>query len=161
TYALSVVRDVVRRYDIDGVHIDDYFYPYPVGAKEFPDDATFKRYGNGKDRNEWRRGNTNAFVSALYQAVKMDKPSVKVGISPFGIWRPGYPAGVKGLDSYDQIAADSRLWLREGWCDYMAPQLYWRIDSRQQSFASLLHWWQNENVSQRCIWPGMATDRIN
>ncbi|MGI8602045.1 MAG: glycoside hydrolase family 10 protein [Verrucomicrobiales bacterium] len=160
THALSVVRDVVRRYDIDGVHIDDYFYPYPSGAKEFPDEATHKRYGGGKERNEWRRGNTNAFVSALYQAVKMDKPSVKVGISPFGIWRPGYPAGVKGLDSFEQIAADSRHWLRQGWCDYMTPQLYWRIDSPQQSFASLLRWWQSENVSDRCLWPGMATARI-
>ena len=157
THALSVIRDVVRRYDVDGVHIDDYFYPYPKGSAEFPDDVTFERYGDGKDRQEWRRGNTNAFVSAFYQAVKFDKPSVKVGISPFGIWRPGHPAGVRGLDSYEAIAADSRLWLHEGWCDYLTPQLYWRIDSPRHGFASLLEWWQGENLSQRCIWPGMST----
>ena len=166
-HALAVIADVVRRYDIDGVHIDDYFYPYPpnnvsgLGASPFPDDGTFRRYGGGGDRAEWRRGNINEFVGSLYSTVKSVRRSVKVGISPFGIWQPGVPPGIEArLDAFNHLAADSRLWLRRGWCDYFSPQLYWRIDPPAQSFASLLRWWRSENASHRNVWPGIATDRV-
>ena len=165
--ALSVIQDVVRRYDIDGVHIDDYFYPYPIknknGAKiPFEDDASYQRYGHGQDRAEWRRGNVNGFVHSYYNMVKAEKPTVKVGISPFGIWRPGVPPSIEAqLDAYQDIAADSLSWLHNGWCDYFTPQLYWRIDRRPQSFDTLLRWWHSQNSAGRHVWPGVATDWIN
>jgi uncharacterized lipoprotein YddW (UPF0748 family) len=159
-YVLDVIMDVVRRYDIDGVHLDDYFYPYPSGKADFPDASTFKRYGSG-NKGDWRRTNINKFVSELYRRVKAEKPSVKVGISPFGIWRPGVPAGTTaGLDSYAQLYGDSRKWLAEGWLDYLSPQLYWTIDSEGQSFRKLMTWWESQNTAGRHVWPGIATERV-
>jgi hypothetical protein len=161
--AIAVVTDVTRRYDIDGVHIDDYFYPYPpAGQKcDFPDDATYAEHGRGQERDAWRRSNIDTFVRDLYRAVKSAKPHVKFGISPFGIWRPGHPAGVEAqLDAYAHIYADSRRWLREGWCDYFSPQLYWRIAPPDQSFTALLEWWDGENRQRRHLWPGLATSRV-
>ncbi len=147
--AMRVIMDVVRRYDIDGVHLDDYFYPYPTGGLEFNDGKTPAQ----------RRGYVDAFVSQLYSSVKRQKPWVRVGISPFGIWRPGVPAGIEaGLDSYEQLACDSRKWLRNGWVDYLAPQLYWRISPEKQSFTTLLDWWREQG--SRPVWPGIATARI-
>lgn len=149
-HALRVIIDVVRRYDIDGVHLDDYFYPYPSGGLRFAD---------GKSPAQ-RRSYVDGFVSNLYSSVKREKPWVRVGISPFGIWRPGVPAGIEaGLDSYEQLAGDSRKWLSKGWVDYLAPQLYWRIEPRKQSFPLLLEWWRNQG--SRPVWPGIATSRIN
>ncbi len=148
--ALGAIMDVVRRYDIDGVHLDDYFYPYPVGGQKFPD---------GKSPAQ-RRAYIDSFVSSLYSSVKGQKPWVRVGISPFGIWRPGVPAGIEaGLDSYEQLAGDSRKWLKNGWVDYLAPQLYWRISPAKQSFPVLLSWWRQQG--NRPVWPGIATARIN
>ena len=147
--ALNVILDVVRRYDVDGVHLDDYFYPYPTGTLQFPD---------GKSPSE-RRGYIDGFVSNLYTSVKKQKSWVRVGISPFGIWRPGVPSGIEaGLDSYEQLAGDSRKWLKNGWVDYLAPQLYWRIYPPKQSFPALLEWWRDQG--SRPVWPGIATDRI-
>jgi uncharacterized lipoprotein YddW (UPF0748 family) len=147
--ALNVILDVLRRYDIDGVHLDDYFYPYPVGNASFPD---------GKSPAQ-RRSYVDGFVSNLYSAVKKQKPWVRVGISPFGIWRPGVPAGIEaGIDSYEQLAGDSRKWLKNGWVDYLAPQLYWRISPQKQSFPALLEWWRQQG--SRPVWPGIATARI-
>lgn len=164
-YSLSVILDVVRRYDVDGVHIDDYFYPYPTPAKTpFPDDATYRRYrekGGTLERGDWRRDNNNQLVQQLYQRVKELKPWVKVGISPFGIWRPGVPDTIiAGLDAYGEIYADSRRWLSEGWCDYFSPQLYWSIGPRKQSFPVLMDWWAEQNARGRHLWPGIATERI-
>jgi uncharacterized lipoprotein YddW (UPF0748 family) len=147
--ALRVIMDVVNRYDIDGVHLDDYFYPYPTGGMKFPD---------GKSPAQ-RRAYVDGFVSSLYKSVKDRKPWVRVGISPFGIWRPGVPAGIEaGIDSYEQLAGDSRKWLKNGWVDYLAPQLYWRISPQKQSFPSLLEWWRQQG--SRPVWPGIATARI-
>jgi uncharacterized lipoprotein YddW (UPF0748 family) len=165
-HTLAVVEDIVRRYDIDGVHIDDYFYPYAErGADgkdvEFPDDATFAAHGGGMSRGDWRRANINGFVKEMYGRVKASKPWVKVGISPFGIWRPGHPEQIRGMDAYERIYADSRLWLREGWADYFSPQLYWAIDRREQSFPVLLQWWAGENVKGRHLWPGIYTTRAD
>ncbi len=147
--ALDVILDVVGRYDVDGVHLDDYFYPYPQGGKAFPD---------GRSPAE-RRRIVDGFVRDLYQQVKARKRWVRVGISPFGIWRPGVPGGIEaGLDAYEQLGADSRKWLSEGWVDYLAPQLYWRDQPRKQSFSALLDWWRKQG--ERPVWPGIATARI-
>jgi uncharacterized lipoprotein YddW (UPF0748 family) len=164
-HTLAVILDVVQRYDVDGVQIDDYFYPYPTPAKApFPDDETYLRYrdqGGMLERDDWRRDNNNRFVQQLYTRVKEAKAWVKVGISPFGIWRPHVPDSIiAGLDSYGEIYADSRRWLQEGWCDYFAPQLYWSIAPRRQSFPVLLNWWSEQNTKGRHLWPGIATERI-
>lgn len=159
---LRVVLDVVKRYDIDGVHIDDYFYPYPEGGKDFPDAATYRRYsasGGKLSRDNWRRANVDSLVHALYTGIKSTKPWVKFGISPFGIWRPGHPASVRGLDAYDQLFADARKWVNEGWADYFTPQLYWRTDAPQQRYLDLLSWWIGENRMGRHVWPGNFTSR--
>jgi len=161
-YSLSVVMDVVKRYDVDGIHFDDYFYPYAeqgAGGQDipFPDDQSWKRYGasSGPDRNDWRRRNVDEFVERVYKAIKTAKPQVKFGISPFGIWRPYNPPQIKGYDAYDKLYADARKWLAKGWVDYFAPQLYWRIDPPDQSFPVLLDWWNAQNPMKRHIWPGM------
>jgi uncharacterized lipoprotein YddW (UPF0748 family) len=147
--ATAVILDVVKRYDIDGVHLDDYFYPYPSGKLAFAD---------GKNPAE-RRAYVDSFVSDLYAVVKNQKPHVRVGISPFGIWRPGVPAGIEaGLDSFEELAGDSRKWLKNGWVDYLAPQLYWPISPKKQSFPLLLEWWRQQG--SRPVWPGIATTRI-
>ena len=163
--SMRVILDIVNRYDVDGVHLDDYFYPYPLSdsAKRpiaFPDSATYARYGNGASLDDWRRANVDRFVERLYREVHAAKPTVRVGISPFGIWRPGNPAQVTGLDAYTAIAADSRKWLQSGWVDYLVPQLYWRIDPPQQSFTALLDWWLSQNTLHRSVWPGLATYRV-
>ena len=167
-HSLGVVMDVVRRYDIDGVHFDDYFYPYPEKDAQgrvlpFPDWAEWRRYQNGGGklgRSDWRRENVNLFMVRVSQSIRSIKPWVKFGIAPFGIWRPGYPPQIKGLDAYDVLYADSRKWLREGWVDYLAPQLYWGDDSQTTSFAALLSWWGSENVHHRHVWPGLDISRV-
>lgn len=162
-HSLRVIEDVLRRYDIDGVHLDDYFYPYPKDDEPFPDDAPYQRYrdaGGELDRADWRRRNIDDFVRALYASVKRSKPHVLVGISPFGIWRPGHPEGVVGFDAYDKLSADSRLWLRAGWLDYASPQLYWPVDSEGQPFVPLLEWWASQNILGRHLWPGLYLTRI-
>jgi uncharacterized lipoprotein YddW (UPF0748 family) len=167
-HTLAVVLDIVRRYDIDGIHMDDYFYPYPVKDEQgeevdFPDAQSYAhavKNGETLDRNDWRRQNIDRFVERLYQEVKQAKPSVQVGISPFGIWRPGHPPGITGFDQYDKLYADARKWLREGWVDYFTPQLYWQVESKGQSFPQLLAWWQEQNVHDRHLWPGLFTSRV-
>ena len=163
--SMRVILDIVNRYDVDGVHLDDYFYPYPLSDSArrplvFPDTATYARYGGGATLSEWRRANVNRFIERLYREVHAAKPAVRVGISPFGIWRPGNPAPVTGLDAYEAISADSRRWLQSGWVDYLVPQLYWRIDPPQQSFTALLNWWLSQNTLGRHVWPGLATYRV-
>lgn len=167
--AIDVMVDVTKRYNVDAVHIDDYFYPYPKTVngrpqEQFNDSASYSAYrakGGKLDLRDWRRNNINAFVSDLYASVKSTKPWVEVGISPFGIWRPGYPSSTKaGLDAYDHIFADSRKWLQQGWLDYFSPQLYWRIDPPDQSFTALNKWWAEQNLQQRHLFPGIASNRI-
>lgn len=161
----AVVLDVVRRYDIDGVHMDDYFYPYPDRQRTvFPDAATYAAYqkaGGRLSRGDWRRENTNRMVQSLQQAVQGEKPWVVFGISPFGIWKADHPPGIKsGIDAREDIFGDSLHWLKSGWVDYLAPQLYWTIDKPDQSFPRLLEWWRSKNVLQRHVWPGIAVDRV-
>ncbi len=166
--SLRVVADVVKRYDIDGIHIDDYFYPYPTtdraGKKiDFPDSATYARYrksGGKLSKDDWRRNNVDLFVEAMYKQVHAAKPWVQVGISPFGIWRPGNPPQIQGFDAYSEIYADSKKWLQNGWADYLAPQLYWPIAQTAQSFPVLYDWWTSQNTKGRHVFPGLATYRI-
>lgn len=162
---LQAVLDIVRRYDVDGIHYDDYFYPYPSYANgaDFPDHANWNAYrqsGGQMTRDDWRRSHVNDFVQRLYAAVKEENPRVKVGISPFGIWRPGFPEGIDGLDQYAILYADAKLWLNRGWVDYFAPQLYWPIDQAAQAYKPLLAWWLGENHANRHVWPGNFTSKI-
>ncbi|HZR19569.1 MAG TPA: family 10 glycosylhydrolase [Verrucomicrobiae bacterium] len=166
-YSLNVVMDVVNRYDVDGVHFDDYFYPYPEHTSagkdiEFPDDLSWRRFGAGGklSRDDWRRENINAFVHQVYQSIKAAKPWVKFGISPFGIWRPGNPPQIKGLDAFAELHADSRKWLVNGWVDYLAPQLYWGVNPPETSFPALLRWWSDQNSRQRLLCPGLCSNNV-
>lgn len=160
----GVVMDLVKRYDIDGVHFDDYFYPYPSYNldQDFPDSSSWKAYQNagGKlSRGDWRRKSVNDLIERIYKEIKSVKPFVKFGLSPFGIWRPGYPASITGFDQHNQLYADARLWLNKGWIDYFTPQLYWTIRRQAQSFPVLLGWWEGENKKHRHLWPGISVGR--
>jgi uncharacterized lipoprotein YddW (UPF0748 family) len=160
-HSFNVVMDVVRRYDVDGIHFDDYFYPY--GDGNFPDDTTWAMYqasGGNLSRNDWRRSNVNAFIERLYTQIKKEKPYVKFGLSPFGIWRPGNPPSIAGFDQYNGLYADAKLWWNEGWVDYFTPQLYWPIRQVPQSFPVLMGWWMRENRKGRHLWPGLYTGRM-
>lgn len=160
---ISVVRDILTRYDVDGIHIDDYFYPYPQKKIEFDDRGSYARYqstGGRLARDDWRRENVDRFVERLYHEVKSIKREALLGISPFGIWRPGNPAGIQSMDPYLLLHADSKKWLNNGWLDYMAPQLYWPVDSKGQPFEPLLKWWVSQNTRRRHVWPGIYTSRV-
>ena len=182
-HTLAVISDVVRRYDIDGVHIDDYFYPYPVKAPpltapdgtvltkadeapdlDFPDEPSWQRYkksGGKLSRADWRRDNVNQLVKTLYRDVHAIKPWVKVGISPFGLPKSDRrPQGITGFSQYDKLYADVELWFEQGWLDYLAPQLYWPIAQEAQSFPVLLRYWASINKKSRHLWPGLFTSRI-
>jgi uncharacterized lipoprotein YddW (UPF0748 family) len=172
---LAVILDVVRRYDIDGVHIDDYFYPYPANAPappgetgaeiEFPDEASWGAYlrsGGSLGRADWRRQNVNALVERILDAVHREKSWMKFGISPFGLGRPDRrPPGIAGFSQYDKLYADVELWVAKGWFDYLAPQLYWPIDQAPQAFGVLLDYWARDNPFRRHVWPGLFTSRID
>ncbi|CAL1546695.1 unnamed protein product [Lymnaea stagnalis] len=159
----AVIMDVVTRYDIDGVHFDDYFYPYPT-ADPFPDTTTWNAYKNAGGQlshADWRRDNVNKLIERLSTNMHQAKPWIKFGVSPFGIWKSGQPAGVVGTSSVDALYADSRHWLQKGWIDYIAPQLYWVIDG-PQSFTKLIDWWSEpaQNPLHRHVYAGLADYRI-
>jgi uncharacterized lipoprotein YddW (UPF0748 family) len=170
-HTLDVIADVVRRYDVDAVHVDDYFYPYPVNAGsppaevDFPDDASWGDYvlsGGTLTRAAWRRRNVDQLVERIHATVHREKPWVRFGISPFGLGRPDRrPAGIVGFSQYDKLYADVELWLARGWLDYLAPQLYWPIGSPGQPFGVLLDYWRAANASGKHVWPGLFTSRIN
>jgi hypothetical protein len=136
---------VASKYDVDGIHFDDFFYPYPVKNQAFPDAKSFAQYGGGANLGDWRRNNVNLFVSEMHDRIKQIKPWVKFGISPFGIWRNAAtdPRGSRtnGLQSFDAIYADTRKWVQEGWLDYIVPQLYWNIGFGVADYGVLLKWW--------------------
>ena len=167
--SVDVVVDVVRRYDIDGVHIDDYFYPYrevgPDGREiDFPDSASYARYranGGALGRSDWRRANVDAYVAELYAAVKRVKPLVKVGISPIGTWRPNVRPQLGGFDAYESIFADARKWVLDGDLDYLVPQLYWPIARTDVSFPVLLDWWVQQNPLGRGMYAGLIPGNVN
>jgi uncharacterized lipoprotein YddW (UPF0748 family) len=167
--SLDVVLDVIRRYDVDGVHIDDYFYPYrETGADgreiDFPDSVSYARYtagGGTLDRSHWRRWNVDTYVAEMYAAVKREKPWVRVGISPIGTWRPNVAPQLGGFDAYESIFADARKWVLEGNLDYLAPQLYWPIARTDVSFPVLLDWWVRQNVHGRGMYAGLIPSNVN
>ncbi|MGO2366352.1 MAG: glycoside hydrolase family 10 protein [Pseudoalteromonas sp.] len=159
-YSIATLMDLVKHYDIDGLHYDDYFYPYPSynEGEDFPDHSQYLAYqkqGGKLSKGDWRRDAVNQFTQTLYEEVKKLKPHVQVGISPFGIYRPKQPASIRGLDQYEKLYADAKLWLNEGWLDYFTPQLYWSINQYSQSYPVLLAWWQSQNSKQRHLWPGI------
>ncbi|MEV4347037.1 family 10 glycosylhydrolase [Actinoplanes sp. NPDC049596] len=137
--------EAVKKYDVDGVHFDDFFYPYPVAGQDFPDNASYAKYGAGKSKADWRRENVNTLVREMNTRIKELKPWVKFGISPFGIWRnkttDASGSDSKGLEAYDAIYADTRKWVQEKWLDYIVPQLYWTVGFDKADYAKLLPWW--------------------
>ncbi|HAM10044.1 MAG: hypothetical protein A2X04_07205 [Bacteroidetes bacterium GWF2_41_9] len=157
----NVVMDLVRRYDLDGIHFDDYFYPYPSynNDKDFPDEESWQAYqksGGKLSRGDWRRESVNILVERIYKGIKAEKPYVKFGLSPFGIWRPYNPPSISGFDQHNVLYADARKWLNKGWVDYYSPQLYWQINQIPQSYPLLLGWWKDENKKGRHLWPGIS-----
>jgi uncharacterized lipoprotein YddW (UPF0748 family) len=178
-HSLDVIADVVRRYDIDGVHFDDYFYPYAendaAGNKiDFPDEKNWQEYlRTGSEmsqksgvrrtplsRDDWRRAKVNEFIGAVGREIKRIKPDVVYGISPFGIWKPEPEKGIEGFNAYAELYADSLKWLQDGTVDYLAPQLYWETARKGQSFPVLLDWWRSRNTKHHYVWPGIAAYRI-
>ena len=159
--SLDVVRDIVSRYNVDGIHFDDYFYPYPSynDNEEFPDHISWENSKKAiliNDRKNWRRKSVNTFIKSVYKEIKKMKPEVLFGISPFGIWRPGNPkSATTTFDQYDMLFADARKWIRRGWADYFSPQLYWTIANEKYSFPVMLDWWESNNKKNRYLWPGI------
>lgn len=164
-HVINVVKDLVRRYDIDAVHMDDYFYPYRISGKEFPDHASYKRSGTKLSRDDWRRSNVDSIIKSLNIAIKTEKPYCKFGISPFGVWRNKEtdPKGSNtraGQTNYDDLYADILLWLEEGWIDYVAPQLYWEIGHKLADYEELINWWSRHSYG-RHVYIGHGIYRSN
>ena len=162
-YICTVAEDIVSRYDVDGLHIDDYFYPYPVAGQQIPDDAQYQLFSNGiRDRSDWRRYNVNLFIRQLSETIHRVKPWVKFGVSPFGIYRnkKNDPNGsqTNGLQNYDDLYADVLLWVNNGWIDYCVPQLYWQIGHPTADYEELIRWW-NKNAGARPLYIGEDIER--
>lgn len=163
-YICNVVDDIVSRYDIDGLHIDDYFYPYPVAGQVIPDDAQYAKYNNGiKNRGDWRRYNVDLFIEQLHNTIHRRKPWVKFGVSPFGIYRnkksdPVNGSETAGLQNYDDLYADVLRWVNNGWIDYCVPQIYWQIGHPTADYATLIKWW-NKYAAKRPLYIGEDVER--
>ncbi len=154
-YVVSVIRDMLKRYDVDAVHFDDYFYPYRIAGKEFPDDASYAKYGAGMDKETWRRSNVDSVILMLNRTIREEKKSCKFGISPFGVWRNLSQDSLgsdthAGQTNYDDLYADILLWLKKGWIDYVTPQLYWEFEYRNAPFGILLDWWSKHSYGRPC-----------
>ena len=169
SHICKVVRDIVSRYDVDAIHMDDYFYPYPVAGMPFPDDKSFNRYGAAKgykqsQRNDWRRNNVNQLVSEIKRTILLTKPWVRFGISPFGIYRnkkstpDGSGSNTNGLQNYDNLYADVTKWVKEGWIDYNIPQIYWEIGHTAADYITLTKWW-NKNANGGHLYIGQDVAR--
>lgn len=165
-YLTNIVKDVVSRYKVDAIHFDDYFYPYRIPGKEFPDNASFRQYGNGMTKDDWRRSNVDTIISMLSMVIKKENPKCQFGISPFGVWRNQDKDPVNGSKTngaqtnYDDLYADILLWLRKGWIDYVAPQLYWEFGHRVAPFEILLDWWSKHTYGKNC-YIGLGIYRAN
>ncbi len=163
-YICRVADDIVSRYDIDGFHIDDYFYPYPAPGEVIPDQEAFRRDARGlKNIGDWRRDNVNVFVKQLSETIHQRKPWVKFGISPFGIYRnqksdPANGSATNGLQNYDDLYADVLLWVNNGWVDYCVPQLYWQIGHNAADYETLIKWW-DKHASNRPLFIGEDVER--
>lgn len=163
-HILKVVSDIITRYDVDGIHFDDYFYPYPVKGVRFPDARSYARYGKGQKLGDWRRNNVNMLISEVHRLIADNKPWIRFGVSPFGIWRNAAsdPKGSdsSGLQNYDDLYADIQLWAQKGWIDYQMPQLYWEIGHPAACYSKLLTWWK-DNAHDRHLYIGQDIARIN
>ncbi len=165
-YICQIATDIAQRYDIDGIHVDDYFYPYPAGGEEIPDRATYERYGKtlGMEIKDWRRYNVNMLIQELQEAIHQVKPYAKFGVSPFGIYRnrksapDGFGSETNGLQNYDELYADILLWLRYGWVDYIIPQLYWEMGHKAADYETLVRWWPACSYG-RLLFIGQDVDR--
>ncbi len=154
-YVTTVVKDVVSRYDVDAIHFDDYFYPYRIAGKEFPDEVSFAKYGKGMNIDDWRRSNTDSVILMLSRVIKQESKKCQFGISPFGVWRNADKDSrgsntQAGQTNYDDLYADILLWLKNGWIDYVAPQLYWEIGHNKADFNSLIEWWSKNSFGKNC-----------
>ena len=155
-YVANVVQDVVSRYAVDAIHFDDYFYPYKIAGKEFPDYGSYNKYGNGMSKDNWRRSNTDSIISMLSAVIKRENPKCQFGISPFGVWRNIDKDTVNGSrtngaqTNYDDLYADILLWLQKGWIDYVAPQLYWEFGHKVAPYEVLLDWWSKHTYGKNC-----------
>ena len=162
-FICQVAADIVRRYDVDGLHIDDYFYPYPVAGVPLPDDQSYALYGQGIDRGDWRRENVNLFIRELRDSVRAAKPWVNFGVSPFGIYRNqrswAQGSATNGTQNYDDLYADVLLWIQEGWIDYNIPQLYWEIGHKAADYETLIRWW-SQYAQGRPLIIGQDVDRM-
>ena len=163
----TIVQDIITRYPVQAIHMDDYFYPYPVGGKNIPDQETFLRYQRGfEDIRDWRRDNVNMAIQAISQTIHKCRSDVQFGISPFGVWRNASvdstgSATQAGITNYDDLYADIRLWIQNGWIDYVLPQLYWEIGKKVADYEVLAHWWANEVRGTNCkLYVGMAPYRL-
>ncbi len=158
----QIIKDIISRYDVDAIHFDDYFYPYPVKGADFPDGASYKKYGGKMKRGDWRRHNVDLLIEEIHRVIAETKPWVRLGISPFGIWRNRStdPSGsdTNGLQNYDDLYADVLLWTRSGWVDYMLPQLYWQRDHKNASYDKLVAWWA-ANANGRHMYIGQDVKR--
>ena len=155
-HIIAVLRDIVKRYDVDGIHFDDYFYPYPNGTP-FPDASSYALYtdaGGVLSLGDWRRDNVNTLVREASVMIAAERPDVRFGVSPFGIYRPGTPPGITGLDAYDAIYCDPVKWMAEGWVDYLVPQLYWPSTKQGQEFGKLVTWWAGLAKGGRSVFAG-------
>lgn len=163
-YVIDIINDVVKRYDIDAVHLDDYFYPYRVPKMEFGDARSYARYGKGMAKDDWRRDNVSRFISLLNTTIKHSKPYMKLGISPFGVWRNKKqdPLGSEtngGQTTYDDLYADVLMWMQKGWIDYLMPQLYWEHNHKAAPFSVLQPWWY-EHCYKRHVYYGLGLYRM-
>ena len=163
-YICQVVEDIVRRYDVDGIHIDDYFYPYPAAGQQIPDDKEFAQNNNGfKNKGDWRRDNVNVFIKQMGERIKKVKPWVKFGVSPFGIYRnkksaPEVGSETNGLQNYDDLYADVLMWVNNGWIDYCVPQIYWEIGNKAADYQTLIVWW-DKHAANRHLYIGEDVER--
>lgn len=177
TYICKVAADIVRRYDVDGLHIDDYFYPYPVAGQSIPDDKDYAANNNGiRNRGDWRRYNVDVFIHELHDSLRAVKPWVKFGVSPFGIYRnaksdPQNGSATNGLQNYDDLYADVLKWVNNGWIDYCVPQIYWEIGNKAADYATLIKWWDKyasgrplfigEDIERTAKYPDPSNPSIN
>lgn len=154
-FVTQIVSDIVRRYPVDAIHFDDYFYPYRIAGREFPDSAGYRKFGGSMDRDDWRRSNVDSIIFKLYRAIRKENPRCRFGISPFGVWRnrdkdPRGSDSRAGQTNYDDLYADILLWLEKGWIDYVAPQLYWEFSHPNAPFQPLLDWWSKNSYGKAC-----------
>jgi uncharacterized lipoprotein YddW (UPF0748 family) len=164
-YIIQVILDVVKGYDVDGIHFDDYFYPYKIAGQRINDDATFKKYGSGFGKiADWRRENVDVLIKALGDSIHFYKNHVKFGVSPFGIWKnkneDTLGSATNGLSNYSELYADSRKWIKEGWVDYINPQVYFSFTRSAAPFGTLVDWWAN-NTYGRHLYIGQAAYLVN